>query len=78
MKLRDYFKENNTDIFEIYLTDNFHIFIQEYMFDRLCIEVCDKNGNSKNVLCDVSLETYICDIKESVLNSIIDSYLYEV
>ena len=41
------------------------------------IEVCDKNGNSKNILCDISPDTYICDIRESVLNSIIDSYLYK-
>lgn len=79
MTLKEYFIEYNTDKLEIYLTDNFHIFIQHYQGNDLCIELCDKNGNSKNILCDITLNTDTLDLKEilvnSILNSIIDSYL---
>lgn len=72
MKLIDYFKKHNIGILELYLTDDFHIFIQNYQNDELCIEVCDKNGDGININCDITLNTYICDIKNIVLNSIID------
>ena len=76
MNLREYFESTKTDVAEIYLTDNFHIFIQKINND-LCIEICDKNGNSKNILCDVSLNTDTLDIKETIVNAIFGNYLYK-
>lgn len=77
MTLREYFIEYNTDKVEFYFTDNFHIFIQNYQNDDLCIELCDNNGNSKNILCDITLNTDTLDLSEILINSILDTYLYK-
>lgn len=73
--LKEYFENNDT--LEIYLTENFCIFIDN--IQDLCIELCDKNGNSKNINCnvDISINSLISDIKESVLNYIIGECIYE-
>lgn len=75
MTLKEYFETNDT--LEIYLTENFCIFI-DYVQD-LCIELCDKNGNSKNINwhIDISINSLIEDIKESVLNYVIGECIYE-
>lgn len=75
--LKEYFKDNW--YLEIYLTENFHIFIDTNDMQNICIELCDKNGNSKNINCDVdiSINSLISDIKESVLNYIIGECIYE-
>lgn len=77
MTLKEYFIKYNTDNINIDLTDNFHIFIQKYQGDDLCIELCDNNGNSKNILCDVTLNTDTLDLGEILVNSILDTYLYK-
>lgn len=74
--LKDYF-ESGKDYLEIYLTDNFHIYIDN-MGSELCIELCDKNGNSVNIgsYVDIHIHTFIVDIKESIVNYLIGNYLY--
>ena len=74
MTLKEYFDKNNTDIFEVKITDNFHIFIQLCMFNELCIEICDKFGNSETLFCNVNLDTNIDDVKNIMLDTIIDRY----
>lgn len=76
MTLKEYFDKNNTDIFEVKITDNFHIFIQLCMFDELCIEVCDENCNSETLFCNVTLDTKIDDIKNIMLDTIIGRYFW--
>lgn len=76
MTLKEYFDKNNTDIFEVKITDNFHIFIQLCMFDELCIEVCDENCNSGTLFCNVNLDTNIDDIKNIMLDTIICRYFW--
>ena len=45
--LKDYF-ENGTYILEIELNDKYDIYIDSLGFE-LCIEICDKHGNSINI-----------------------------
>ena len=77
MTLKEYFIEYNTDKVEFYFTDNFHIIIQNYQGDDLCIELCDNNGNSKSILCDITLNTDTLDLSETLINSILDTFLYK-
>lgn len=79
--LLEYFKNN--DYLEIYLNENFHIFVDCTNVDKnnihdLCIEICDKNGNSVNItpFMDITLNNLANDIKESVINYLIANYFY--
>lgn len=78
--LKEYFEKN--DYLEIYLSDNYHIYIDNGNSveddDLLCIELCDKNGNSVNIGCyvDITMNNIVNDIKESVINYLIGNYLY--
>ena len=67
MTLKDYF-ESGKDIFEIGLNDTYHIYIDNIGFG-LCVEICDKNGNSININnVDIHYLTFIDDIKDIVID----------
>lgn len=79
--IREYLKENDNYL-EIYLTDNYHIYIDNGNSveddELLCIELCDNNGNSVNIGCyvDITMNSLVNDIKESIVNYLIGNYLY--
>lgn len=79
--IREYLKENDNYL-EIYLTDKYHIYIDNGNSveddDSLCIELCDSNGNSVNIGCyvDITMNSLVNDIKESIVNYLIGNYLY--
>ena len=79
--IREYLKKNDNYL-EIYLTDNYHIYIDNGNSveddELLCIELCDNNGNSVNIGCyvDVTMNSLVNDIKESIVNYLIANYLY--
>lgn len=77
MTLKEYFKTN--DYLEIYLTENFQIYIDTNDMQNICIELCDRHGNSNNIngCVDISINSLVNDIKESVLNYVIGRCLYE-
>lgn len=74
--LKDYF-ENGKDILEIELNNNYHIYIDNIGFE-LCVEICDKLGNSVNIGTFVNIHymTFVDDIKDIVLDYLIGNYLY--
>lgn len=74
--LKDYF-ENGKDILEIELNNKYHIYIDNIGFE-LCVEICDKLGNSVNIgtFVDIHYMTFIDDIKDIVLDYLISNYLY--
>ena len=74
--LKDYF-ENGKDILEIELNNKYHIYIDNIGFE-LCVEICDKLGNSVNIgtFVDIQYMTFIDDIKDIVLDYLIGNYLY--
>jgi len=74
--LNDYF-ENGNDILEIELNNKYHIYIDNIGFE-LCVEICDKLGNSVNIgtYVDIHYMTFIEDIKEIVIDYLISNYLY--
>lgn len=74
--LKDYF-ENGKDILEIELNNKYHIYIDNIGFE-LCVEICDKLGNSVNIgtFVDIHYMTFIDDIKDIVLDYLIGNYLY--
>ena len=77
--IREYLKENDNYL-EIYLTENYHIYIDNgnSVDDVVCIELCDKNGNSVNIGCyvDITMNSLVNDVKESVINYLIGNYLF--
>lgn len=79
--IREYLKENDNYL-EIYLTENYHIYIDNGNSveddDLLCIELCDKNGNSVYIggYVDITMNNLVNDVKESVVNYLIGNYLY--
>lgn len=74
--LKDYF-ENGKDILEIELNNKYHIYIDNIGFE-LCVEICDKLGNSVNIgtFVDIHYMTFVDDIKDIVLDYLISNYLY--
>ena len=74
--LKDYF-ENGKDILEIELNNNYQIYNDNIGFE-LCVEICDKLGNSVNIgtFVDIHYMTFIDDIKDIVLDYLISNYLY--
>lgn len=74
--LKDYF-ENGKDILEIELNNKYHIYIDNIGFE-LCVEICDKLGNSVNIgtFVDIHYMTFIDDVKDIVLDYLISNYLY--
>lgn len=74
--LKDYF-ENGKDILEIELNNKYHIYIDNIGFE-LCVEICDKLGNSVNIgtFVDIHYMTFIDDVKDIVLDYLIGNYLY--
>lgn len=74
--LKDYF-ESGKDYLEIYLTDNFYIYIDN-MGMGLCIELCDNKGNIVNIgtYVDIHFHTFVDDVKDIVLDYLISNYLY--
>ena len=74
--LKDYF-ENGKEILEINLNNNYQIYIDN-MSCELCIELCDKLGNSVNIgtYVDIHFHTFVDDIKDIVLDYLIGNYLY--
>lgn len=77
MNLREYFSNNDILTLDFVNIENYHIYI-DYDNKELCIELCDKNGNSVNIgsYVDINIDTMICDIRESILNYLIGNYLY--
>ena len=57
--------------------DNFFVEIDNTN-DILDIRLCDNNGNSVEIseFIDITLDTKMCDIRETILNYLIGNYLY--
>ena len=74
--IKDYFESGNY-ILEIELNNKYHIFIDTLGFE-LCVEICDKLGNSVNIgtYVDIHYMTFVDDIKDIVLDYLISNYLY--
>ena len=74
--IREYLKENDNYL-EIYLNENYHIYIDNVGMG-LCIELCDNKGNSVNIGCyvDITMNNLVNDIKDIVLDYLIGNYLY--
>lgn len=75
--LKEYLK--HYDYFEEYLTDKYHIFIDNNQFDEYCIEIIKTNeDDSYNIgFCGINENTKIYDIKDIVLNYIIDDFMWK-
>ena len=74
--VKDYF-ENGNNILEIELNNKYHIYIDNMSLE-LCIELCDRSGNSVNIGSYVNIHylTVIDDIKDIVIDYLIGNYLY--
>ena len=71
--IREYLKENDNYL-EIYLTDNYHIYIDNGNSveddELLCIELCDSNGNSVNISCYVDIESIDDDTTKDMIDEL--------